>query len=251
MIFILICLLAPLAALASPPREIPQELRNAFTLNGEIPVSHWYFDDSLRTEKNNPVDTLDFFISKAKNREWSYNGEVDAFILQALDDIAPEIKGKEVCLTGSCLNWYAGILLSYNARPVAIDFFQAPTKETRVTYLTREEFAKNPRKFDLIIAISCLAFEGLGRQGEPLHPEGDLWMMSQFKLLLNPGGKVLLALPVGPDALVWNAYRVYGEKRLRMLFKGWKPVRYYGFKREFLQRNPGYFYQPAFLLTPR
>ncbi|MCE5315883.1 MAG: DUF268 domain-containing protein [Parachlamydia sp.] len=250
MIHILTCLLAlsPLAMLAAPPSEIPQELWKAFTLNNQIPVTYWFADDSLQTAQS---EKLEFFISKAKNREWCYNGEVDGFIFQALDDIAQEIKGKEIALTGSLVNWYASILLSYDAKPVVIDFLPAVTKETKVTYLTREEFAQNPRKFDLIITVSGLAHEGLGRQGEPLHPDGDLWMMSQFKQLLNPGGKVLIAVPVGPDALVWNAFRVYGEKRLRLLLKGWKPVRYYGFRREFLHRNPGYLYQPALLLTPR
>lgn len=237
--------LMPFATSASPPGEIPQELRKAFTLNDEIPVSYWHIGAPIHHTAK-----LDFFIPKAKNRQWCYNGEVDGFIFQALDDLAREIKGKEICLIGSC-NWYAAILLSYGAHPVAIDFSAAPAKEAQITYFTREEFAKNPRKFDLIVSVSSLALEGLGRQGEPLYPEGDLWMMAQFKHLLNPGGKVLLTVPVGPDALVWNAYRIYGEKRLRTLFKGWKPIRYYGFKREFLHRNPGYFYQPAFLLTPR
>lgn len=252
LIQLLICFLA-LASFgigAPPPSEIPEEFWKDFTLNGEIPITYWYFDDTQKVAQN-PSEKLDFFIQKAKSRQWCFNGEVDGFIFQALDDIAREIKGKEVCLLADRTNWYASVLLSYGTRPVVIDWLSNVTQDTRVTYLSRDEYARNPRKFDLIIAITSLALEGLGRHGEPLSPDGDLWLMSQFKRVLNPGGKLLLTLPVGTDALVWNAFRVYGEKRLRLLFKGWKPVRYYGFKRESLNRNPGYFYQPAFLLTPR
>ena len=41
---------------------------------------------------------------------------------------------------------------------------------------------------------------------------------------LRPGGKLLLTVPVGPDALVWNLHRRYGQLRLPMLLRGWEEV---------------------------
>lgn len=248
---LLFALMLPLFSLAAPPSDIPPELWNAFTFNGEIPVSYWYFDDSQEEPKTVSSEILDIFTQKAKTREWNYCGEVDSFVFQALDSMAGEIRGKEVCLMGSFMSWYEGVLLSYGARPVVVDYFPIKSTDARVTYLSREQFFQNPRKFDLIVSVSNTDHEGLGRYGEPLNPNGDLVIMEQFRKMLNPRGNLLLAVPVGPDALIWNAYRVYGWKRLKMLLKGWKPIKYYGFRRENLDKNPGYHYQPALLLTPR
>lgn len=67
--------------------------------------------------------------------------------------------------------------------------------------------------------------------------------------MLTPIGKLLLAIPVGPDQLIWNTHRIYGEIRLKQLLKGWKVVRYYGFTSEYMFYGIGY--QPVFLLQPK
>jgi hypothetical protein len=249
--FLFFMLFCPLMGMAAAPAEIPPDLWNAFTSNGQIPVTYWYFDDSTNEEKTISKELLDLFAQKAKHREWSYNGELDTFVFAALDRLAGELNGKEVCVMGSFLAWYEGILLSYGARPVVIDYFPIVSPDPRVTYLTKELFWKNPRKFDLILSISHTDHQGLGRYGESVDPDGDLKEMASFKQMLNPGGKLLLAVPIGPDALVWNAHRIYGWKRLPILLKGWKPIKYYGFRREYMKSDAGYHYEPALLLTPR
>jgi SAM-dependent methyltransferase len=249
LIFFLVLLGKPL--LAAPPTDIPDELWGAFTQQGQIPVAYWYFNDSSSEPKTVSSDILDLFIQTIRGREWNYFGEVDTFVYQALDDLQAEIRGKEVCLMGSMISWYEAVLLAYKARPVVLEYHPLVTQDTRVTYLTRQQFWQRPRKFDLVVSVSNTDHEGLGRYGEPLDPDGDLKAMNRFKKILNPGGKLLLAVPVGPDALVWNAYRVYGWKRLKRLLREWKPIKYYGFKRENLSREAGYHYQPVFLLTPK
>ncbi len=244
-------LFTPFFVKSEPPADIPQELRDAFTSAGKIPLTYWYQDDSYADPKTIYPEILNLFIQKAKTRAWSYNGELDIFIFQALDELAAEIKGKEVCLMGSFLSWYEGILLSYGARPVVVDYHPIITLDSRVTYLTQEQFSRNPRTFDLILSISHTDHMGLGRYGEALDPDGDLKEMAAFKQMLKPGGKLLLAVPIGPDALVWNSHRVYGWKRLKHLLKGWKPIRYYGFKRDLMESDAGYHYEPALLITPR
>ena len=153
---------------------------------------------------------------------------------------------------GSPTPWYEAILLAYGAKGVfVLDPHPMISLDPRVTYYNEEQFCQNSRKFDLILSISRADKMGLGRFGEALDPDGDLKEMARYKQRLNPGGKLLLAVPVGPDTLVWNAYRVYGWKRLKKLLAGWKPVDYYGFKRAYIEYSLGYHYQPAFLLTPR
>ena len=39
---------------------------------------------------------------------------------------------------------------------------------------------------------------------------------------------MILSVPVGKDEIMWNAGRVYGEKRLPLLLQGWTLVDSFG-----------------------
>ena len=39
--------------------------------------------------------------------------------------------------------------------------------------------------------------------------------------VLSEGGVLLLAVPVASEALVWNAHRIYGRRRLGLLLERW------------------------------
>jgi len=43
--------------------------------------------------------------------------------------------------------------------------------------------------------------------------------MDQMVEKLKIDGHILLGIPVGKDSIVWNAHRVYGHRRLKILFK--------------------------------
>jgi len=118
-----------------------------------------------------------------------------------------------------------------------------------ITYLTVEQYNANPRQFDFVISLTNTAHDGLGRDGDLLDPDDDLKSMENYKKMLFPNGKLLLSVPVGTDKLAWNAHRVYGQLRLKMLLKGWKVVRYYGFTSEHVFYGVGY--QPVFLLQKK
>jgi len=42
-----------------------------------------------------------------------------------------------------------------------------------------------------------------------------------IRSLVRPEGLLFLAVPIGRDSLVWNAHRIYGEKRFNLLTAGW------------------------------
>ena len=54
-----------------------------------------------------------------------------------------------------------------------------------------------------------------------MAPE-DLEAMAEMERVVVDGGLLLLAVPVGAEALIWNAHRVYGRKRLAMLLHRWR-----------------------------
>lgn len=65
---------------------------------------------------------------------------------------------------------------------------------------------------------NSIEHSGLGRYGDPLDPDGDIKTMGQIHRSLKPYSLLFLGIPVGRDALTWNAHRVYGPRRLGLLF---------------------------------
>jgi SAM-dependent methyltransferase len=83
----------------------------------------------------------------------------------------------------------------------------------------------SPEKpFNLVINCSTVEHVGLeGRYGvTSTNPDGDLEAMSRLKELMAPGGVMLLTVPAGRDAVFAPLTRVYGEKRLPELVRGYK-----------------------------
>lgn len=225
-------------------------MQNAFTMNGAVPVQQWYVNDvksgglvwTTRSPWWDPV--------KVKKRGVSYYGMTDTSLYEAFGD--HPIEGREVVIIGSEFPWYECIATAFGASVTTIEYRTVKCHIPGLRVLTPEAFSREPRLFDAVISISSIEHDGLGRYGDPLNPDGDLRAMEQFRQVLKPGGKLYLAVPVGPDVLVWNAHRIYGATRLPRLLSGWKEVASYGFDRETLTRARvgDYRHQPVFVLEP-
>ena len=131
-----------------------------------------------------------------------------------------------------------------------IEYREVDCRIPGLNVFTPEQFQRQPRKFDVVVSISSIEHDGLGRYGDPINPRGDLRAMSEFKELLRPGGLLLLAVPIGSDALVWNAHRIYGRIRWPLLTAGWETVASFGFDAEQFDAPLGKYVQPVFALRP-
>lgn len=81
------------------------------------------------------------------------------------------------------------------------------------------------KRFDLIVSFSGLEHDGLGRYGDPLHPEGDLAAMAEIRAFLAPRGLLLLGIPTNSyDDICWPNMRVYGPSRLSRMLEGFEMV---------------------------
>ena len=79
-----------------------------------------------------------------------------------------------------------------------------------------------PEGYDLVINCSSVEHVGLaGRYGSGERPDGDLDAMRRLLRLTRPGGRMLLTIPVGRDAVFKPQHRVYGRERLPRLLDGW------------------------------
>ena len=81
------------------------------------------------------------------------------------------------------------------------------------------------RIISFAFSISSFEHDGLGRYGDPIDPEGDLKAMQNVREnVLEVGGLLFLTVPVGIDKCVWNAHRIYGNKRWSKLIEGFEMV---------------------------
>ena len=229
---------------ADPQRKIPEEYLDSFTLNRKIPVFYSYRDDSYPSDK--PIlylkKDVDKNIKQIKNGKVSYYGNTDKWLYHALKKYP--IKDKELAIIGSSICWYESVILAFGGKPTTIEYNKILTDDPRLTLLTVEEFNNNPKKFDIVLSISSVEHDGLGRYGDPINPNGDLEFMSYAKAeLLKETGYMILAMPIGKDTLVWNLHRIYGDKRFKLLTEGWDIIYTFGFD----QSQPPYLKTLLFL----
>ena len=233
-----------------PPSQIPDELRSAYTMEGKIPVVRWYLNDIRTGGLTWTTKSWWWSPEKVRRRGTAYYGKTDKYLYEALD--AHSIRDKQLVIVGSEFPWYECIATSYGAAVTTIEYRQVHCRIPGLTVVTPTEFQAHPRKFDVALSISSIEHDGLGRYGDPLNPTGDLRAMDEFRSLLEPDGFLLLAVPVGLDALVWNAHRVYGHERLPRLLAGWRIIASYGYNESLLDQGPlgSFANQPVFVLQP-
>lgn len=242
------------ALIGAAPREIPKEMLDAFTEGGKIPVRKFYCDGTKPDRMkyyNWDKSVIDDYIKKARKRQRMYYGATDTFLYSVLDKYISRIKGKEVAIVGSLKPWYESIILAYNGKPITIEYNTITCNDPRITTYTVEEFEKIDKKFDVVLSISSIEHSGLGRYGDELDPYGDYKAMDELAEMLTDDGILILAVPVGLDAIEFNAHRIYGEIRLRKLFAKWNVLEKVGLYRKQMQTNLKHNRQPVFVLQKK
>lgn len=236
---------------SEPPRRIPPQLYQAFTLDGQIPVVFSYHNESRTSDQAliYEYEVVEQLKEKALRREINYYGLTDQYLYAALDLYHSYIQGKRVAIMGSNVPWYEAVILAYGGSPVIIEYNKIVSQHPSIQAMTVAEYEESLEQFDAILSISSYEHDGLGRYGDPIQPDGDLQAMEKTKKMLKPKGILFLAVPIGRDCLVWNAHRIYGEKRLPMLLTGWKVLDTFGFQKWDLHREG--FEQPIFVLEQR
>ncbi|MDB6081434.1 MAG: hypothetical protein JWO53_706 [Chlamydiia bacterium] len=237
----------------APPQQIPPELYNDFTLQNSIPVRDWYRDDSYPPTK--PIvftpEEINTNLERVARKEQNYYGATDSDLYSAFEKYAVFLKGKTVAIIGSITPWYESIVLSYGGYPTTIEYNKIVSTDPRLEVLTVEEYEQNPKLFDVILSVSSLEHDGLGRYGDPINPNGDCVAMNRLKSMLKDNGLLFLSVPIGKDCIWWNVHRIYGRLRFPMLTKEWNIIDSFGFQDADLDCDRGMqasSYQPVFVL---
>ena len=206
-----------------PPSSntIPKELFSDYTMNGQIPVLYWYLKEGTSGNKiYNSAKNYEKSFQRLENRTFQYYGDDILSFYKLFEKYS--FKGKSVLIWGLAgLNCEAMALWQGAEQVYVVDYNKPICEHEKITVMNHDELAKSGVKTDIAISFSSFEHDGLGRYGDPLNPSGDLDAMQTARSFLKDDGFMLLGVPQGEDCLVWNAHRIYGEKRLPLLLKGW------------------------------
>jgi hypothetical protein len=243
----------------APPRHIPEELWEDFTDGGAIPVLDFYRDDSYAGYyKQFPRPFLSAMEEMVARRQGGTNYQlVDQRLYELLDapgsTVAELLQGAVVGIIGSAVPWYEVLVLHYGAASaITIEYNQVRYDDPRILAMTPAEYwalGDDRPRFDVALSISSFEHDGLGRYGDPLNPFGDFEAMSEMESMLKPGGVMLLAVPVASEAIVWNAHRIYGRKRLTQLLSRWTLHSAHGLYEGIFEKRVLLADQPLFVLS--
>lgn len=220
-----------------PYRAVPPELYDAFTLSDTIPVLDWFIDQSHSSSVATVWDSgliedyrarfLPQLIKASQHGQETYPGAAH-LLVNAFE--RHNISNQRVGVLGSETPWIESILLGMNNTITTIEYNLPRCDNDEFEFCSYWDFDSDldiPH-FDTIISFSSTEHSGLGRYGDPLDPWGDIRAMAAIHKRLKPGGTLVWGGPVGPDALVWNAHRIYGPLRLPLLFHGFTEIGWYG-----------------------
>ena len=168
--------------------------------------------------------------------------------------VRERFRNASVAVLGSTQPWYEAMALTEGARRVVTIQHNAVSYRHPAlhAYTHRAFFAskERPETFDVILSISRFEHHGLGRYGDP-GPRRRLVVYKRGRTNSARGGVMIQAVPLAQDAVAWNAHRVYGRARLRLLLQGWKMECSLGLHPEVLDQPLANPQQPLLILTRR
>ncbi len=216
-----------------PPKQIPDSMRDAFTMGGRVSVVPYYFqqkysggDAHENKWTRELIETISNELMK-KTHEGSYGVETTNAVKSILMDA--DLGGKSVLVIGSERPWIETIcLLAGAAHVTTLEYGKIVSEHEKISTMTPTELSKHAR-FDVVVSFSSIEHSGLGRYGDSLNPWGDVITTAKARCVTKNGGKLILGLPhdIFKDALFWNAHRVYGKLRWPLVLKHWRQT---GFK---------------------
>lgn len=109
----------------------------------------------------------------------------------------------------------------YDYRPAPLHLSHLTSGPADLTHLAFDS--------DSIESISCMhviEHIGLGRYGDPHDIDGDRKAAAELARVLAPGGRLIVAFPVGRPRIQFNAHRIYSHAQVLDLFSGLKVVEY-------------------------
>lgn len=243
-----------------PPKKIPKKLLNGYSMNGQIDILNWWINNMNSTSLDWTDELINAHIEAFSNdniQQFNYI-EIEPYRgaaklhLHAIMEYP--IDNKDVAIVGSLKPWIESICINNNAKSITTVEYNVPIcNHPKIKTISYNDFTNESNKYDVIITFSSVEHSGLGRYGDALNPDGDIETMNVIHNALKSDGIVLWGAPVGYDCVAFNAHRIYGKKRLKLLFQKFNIVKWFGYDESILNKwteaNVTNFVQPVILLN--
>ena len=220
-----------------PPEwdKLTKSTQNGFSLNGSIYVKSKHFNE-MQNDNNFVMEwrkeDIDRYVNLVKyNDSWDINEDIFTYG----SDISKRIRNNflndkwydqlinsSVVVIGSQYPWIEVLLLSIGVRNVTtLEYGTIISDHEQLNWLHPSKLTKDNQyinSFDHAVTFSSIEHAGLGRYGDPIDPFLDVKLLLQISCLIKPNGLLFIGFPTGMDKLYYNAHRIYGYKRLSLIF---------------------------------
>lgn len=238
-----------------PPHSVPEEYYMQFTMEGRIPVERMYVDDSnvgKGTHYKADRAQVEVLVDQFRRIRAGLAQHKLTWLFEALK--AYPVIGQRVAVIGSAEPSTEAALLAHEAVHVTtIEYNNLTYSHPNLTQVRQCELQGLYGTFDTIVTLSSLDHDGLGRYGDLVDPDADLKAMKVVRNLLKHDiGVLLMTVPIGPDVVVWNLHRRYGQLRLPLFLRGWTLLQRFGWEDSRLNEPASWrrSYEPVHVLKP-
>jgi hypothetical protein len=229
-----------------PPRELPPDVRLAFTMGGQVPVLDAYF--AARCPPHFEVVFTDGQVAALrddlglaeKGTAASHYARAVNYLTSAPDPLRPALKhylgpgtgqgigqgirqGMRVAVCGSTAPVYEALCLEVGASPTSLGFGPIRSETSLIATMPFADALSRAERFDHVVAGWVVPQAGMGRF-DAIDPDADLKLMRALLQLVAADGRLIVGVPIGPDVVAYNTGRVYGPLRLPLLLDGWEEV---------------------------
>lgn len=210
-----------------PPRQIPYEFQNHFAMNGDVPIRSLYFDNTRQNGGKGYTWKMSDVILLG-NQKSTCGGYKMPECYDTITKYKHLIANKTGYVFGSQNPWAESALLAAGASTVTtVEYMSIVSTHPNLITLHPSQIAKKYlnralHPADFAWSYSSFEHDGLGRYGDPINPVGDIESIARVHCLLKRDGILFLSVPIGIDAVEWNAHRIYGPHRLRLVLSNWK-----------------------------
>ena len=215
--------------------DLPKRIKDLYSYQGRVQVRDMYMNDA-NAAASPPVWSIEkinsYRAAVRRGRPMSGYGteaalDVERHLREHMEDVVAD---GHILVIGSQIPWVEAILLELGVRKITtVDYTPIINEHPQIETLTPEELSdqylnQSGREYDGIVTYSSVEHSGLGRYGDDLNPWGDLIAMAKAYCLTRPGGKLLIGVPSGYDAVYFNMHRLYGPIQYSHLFTNWNVV---------------------------
>ena len=220
-----------------PPVWIPDSMLDAFTYNGRVGVHQFaptlfnqVYLGGLAMENVWTQEQVDDWARQcgAGTLNGNYGVIETNWVREGLRHV-PLISGGRVLVIGSENPWVEACVLDAGAAQVTtLEYGKIVSQHPRIDTITpdqmRASYDKYSEYFDSVVTFSSVEHAGLGRYGDAMNAYGDRQAIARAWCATKPGGYLVIGVPVGADAIAYNAHRVYGPLMYSHLVANWEQV---------------------------